>query len=298
MRTSRRQLLQWAGAATVASFVPGCGRGDAAPSSGPPPPPSSAFFSEAERSALVALADVVIPAGPTTPGGAELGAVAYIERLCTAFEGTATPFIFAGGPFSGRRPFPTASGEPGTTSPSNDFATFLPLDRATERAWRIELYGSAATDGGTFNDPAIVAPVIGIRNQMKSGLADVIAGSPSPIASLAPQDLHDVFAGLDVDFRDLLIQLVTEATFSAPEYGGNVGLGGWKLARYEGDNLPLGYSVYSEMPLSAGGAPGYREAADAPVSGPYPGADPAAMTDETLEFARAVVGFLGGREIS
>ena len=48
-----------------------------------------------------------------------------------------------------RRPLPTASGELGTTSPSNDFATFLPLDRATERAWRVELYGSAATDGGT-----------------------------------------------------------------------------------------------------------------------------------------------------
>src|SRR5438445_628873 len=141
-------------------------------------------------------------------------------------------------------------------------------------------------------DPAIVPPVIGIRNQMKAGLADVIAGSPTPIAGLSPQALLDVFAGLDVDFRDLLIQLVTEAAFSAPEYGGNVGLGGWKLARYEGDTLPLGYSVYSEMPLAPGGAPGYREAADAPVSGPYPGADPAPMTDETLAFARAVVSFL------
>jgi hypothetical protein len=119
MRTSRRQLLPWAGAATVASFVPGCGRGDPAPG-GAPPPPSSAFFSEAERSTLTALSEVVIPAGLTTPGGAELGSVAYIERLCTAFEGTTTPFIFAGGPFSGRRPLPTASGEPGTTSPSNE----------------------------------------------------------------------------------------------------------------------------------------------------------------------------------
>lgn len=294
MRPSRRQLLQWAGAATVASFVPGCRSSDAAPA---PPPPSSAFFTDAERSALAALADVVIPPGPG-PGGADLGAVAYVERLCTAFEGGPTPFIFAGGPFSGRRPFPTASGEPGTTSPSNDFATFLPLDRATERAWRIELYGSAAVDGGTFNDPALVPPVVGIRVQMKTGLAGVIADSPAPIASLSPQAQRDVLAGLDVDFRDLLIQLVTQAAFSAPEYGGNVGLGGWKLARYEGDTLPLGYSVYSEMPLSPGGAPGYREAADAPVSGPNPGADPAPMTDETLAFARAVVSFLGGREVT
>lgn len=292
MRPTRRQLLQWAGAATVASFVPGCRRDDRAPAAAP----TSAFFSDAERSALATLSNVVIPPGPG-PGGADLGAVAYVERLCTAFEGTTTPFIFAGGPFSGRRPFPTASGEPGTTSPNNDFATFLPLDRATERAWRIELYGSAGVDGGTFNDVAIVPPVIGIRNQMKSGLADVIAGSPTPLASLSPQAVHDVFAGLDVDFRDLLIQLVTEAAFSAPEYGGNIGLGGWKYGRYEGDTLPLGYSVYSAMPLSPGGAPGYREAADAPVSGPYPGADPAPMTDETLEFARAVVSFLGGREI-
>lgn len=293
MRPTRRQLLQWAGVATVASFVPGCGARDTATA----PPPSAAFFTDAEKSALATLANVVIPAG-ASPGGADLGAVAYIERLCTAFEGTTTPFIFAGGPFSGRHPFPTATGEAGATSPPNDFATFLPLDRATERAWRIELYGSAQVDGGTFNDTALVPPVLGIRNQMKSGLADVIAGSPTPIASLSPQAQHDVFAGLDVDFRDLLIQLVTEAAFSAPEYGGNVGLGGWKLARYEGDTLPLGYSVYSAMPLVPGGAPGYREAADAPVSGPYPGADPAPMTDETLTLVRAVVSFLGGREVT
>jgi hypothetical protein len=293
MRPTRRQLLQWAGAATVASFVPGCSSRDTAPA----PPPSTAFFSDAERRALAALANVVIPPGQS-PGGADLGAVAYIERLCTAFDGTTTPFIFAGGPFSGRHPFPTATGEPGTTSPSNDFATFLPLDRATERAWRIELYGSALVDGGTFNDVALVPPVLGIRNQLKSGLADVIAGSPTPLAGLSPQALHDVFAGLDVDFRDLLIQLVTEAAFSAPEYGGNVGLGGWKLARYEGDTLPLGYSVYSAMPLTPGGGPGYREAAEAPVSGPYAGADPAPMTDETLVLVRAVVSFLGGREVT
>jgi hypothetical protein len=87
-------------------------------------------------------------------------------------------------------------------------------------------------------------------------------------------------------------------TRNVDQYGGNVGLGGWKLARYGGDSLPLGYSVYSERPLAPGGAPGYREAAEAPVSGPYPGADPAAMTDETLAFARAVVSFLGGREIT
>ncbi len=292
MTPSRRQLLQWAGAATVASFVPGCRHDGAAAAA----PATSTFFSPEERSALGALANVVIPPG-AGPGGADLGAVAYVERLCTAFD-SATPLIFAGGPFSGRRPFPTTSGEPGPTSPNNDFATFLPLDRATERAWRIELFGSANVDGGTFNDPAIVAPVIGIRDQMKNGLASVISGSPTPIANLAPQDLHDVFAGLDVDFRDLLIQLVTEAAFSAPEYGGNVGLGGWKLSRYEGDTLPLGYSVYSEMPLSPGGAPGYREAADAPVSGPFPGADPAPMTDETLTLVRAVVSFLGGREVT
>lgn len=290
MRPTRRQLLQWAGAATVASFLPGCGHSDGTPS---PPPPPSTFFSDAERSALATLANVVIPPGPG-PGGADLGAVAYVERLCTAFD-SAVPLIFAGGPFSGRRPFPTTSGEPGPTSPNNDFATFLPLDRATERAWRIELYGSAGVEGGAFND-AIVGPVIGIRDQVKSGLADVLSGNASPIANLGEQDLHDVFAGLDVAFRDLLIELVHQAAFSAPEYGGNVGLGGWKLARYEGDALPLGYSMYSDG--AGGGAPGYREAADAPVAGPNSGADPSPMTAETLDFARAVVGFLGGREVT
>ena len=48
--------------------------------------------------------------------------------------------------------------------------------------------------------PALVAPVIGNRNQMKSGLADVIAGLAVPIGGLLPQALHDVLAKLDVDF--------------------------------------------------------------------------------------------------
>ncbi|MDB4937814.1 MAG: hypothetical protein JWP87_4786 [Labilithrix sp.] len=281
MKPTRRQLLQWAGAVTAAAWMPGCKTSEDAVA-----PAASGFFTESERSALAALSNVVIPPGPG-PGGADLGAVTYVERLCSAFDAP-IPLLFAGGPFSGRRPFPTSTGEPGTTSPPNDFATFLPLDRATERAWRLELYGSAGVSGGGPND-AITGPVIGIREQLKTGLAEVIAANPKPLAELPEAEVASVFAELSVPFRDLLIELVVQAAFSAPEYGGNVGLAGWKLARYEGDSLPLGYSVYSEA--------GYREAPELPVAGPNPGPDPAAMDEETLVFARAVVGFLGGREV-
>jgi hypothetical protein len=189
------------------------------------------------------------------PGAADLGAVAYVEGLCTALDGP-MPRIFAGGPFSGRR------APPGT---NNDFENFLPLDRASLHAWRVYLYGSA--------------DIVGLRDHVKAILADArSAGEPPAVA----------FTGLRIQDRDLLIDLVTEAVFAAPEYGGNAGLGGWKLARYEGDTQPVGYSIFRDGR--------YTELPDAPVAGPN-ASDPAPMDDETRAFVRAVVGLLGGEEV-
>jgi hypothetical protein len=286
MAPTRRELLQWVSAVGAASLLPGCGSDDAAPA-------PSGFFTDDERFALAALANGVLPPdaiAPGSPGGAALGAVAYVERLCTALDGP-VPQIFAGGPFSGRRPFPNDAGGPSTNVPPNDFANFLPLDRINERAWRLKLFGSAKVEGGGPND-AILGPQLGLRDQIKIGVADAAkrARQIGPLDKISIDDAATLYTDSTAELKDLLIDLVTEAAFSNPEYGGNQALVGWKLARYEGDVLPLGFSVYD----AASGK--YKEIPGSPVAGPG-GADPAAMNEETLAFVRIVVSFLGGEEV-
>ncbi len=88
------------GAASLALPLPplvlgGCGNGSGA---------THRFFTPAERATLEALVDRIFPADHD-PGALALGAVSYIERLLTAFEGADPPRIYAGGPLSGRQPF-------------------------------------------------------------------------------------------------------------------------------------------------------------------------------------------------
>ena len=63
------------------------------------------FFTRSERATLDALCDRIIPPDDA-PGAAALGAGRYIEIMLTAFDGGGTPRIYAGGPFSGRNPYP------------------------------------------------------------------------------------------------------------------------------------------------------------------------------------------------
>src|SRR5579875_1324294 len=62
------------------------------------------FFTRHERATLRALVDRILPPD-RDPGAAALGAADYIEGLLTALD-RHRPFIFAGGPFSNRNPFP------------------------------------------------------------------------------------------------------------------------------------------------------------------------------------------------
>src|SRR5437867_7819189 len=62
------------------------------------------FLTRHEFATLQALCDRIIPPD-TDPGAAALGAAVYIGRLLSAFD-RRLPRIFAGGPFSGRNPFP------------------------------------------------------------------------------------------------------------------------------------------------------------------------------------------------
>jgi hypothetical protein len=283
MPPTRRELLQWVSAIGAASLLPGCGGND-------PVAAPSGFFTDDERHALGALANAVLAPDAValgSPGGKNLGAVAYVERLCTALDGP-VPQIFAGGPFSGRHPFPSDTGGASANVPANDFVSFLPLDRVSERAWRLKLFGSEH-EGGSPND-AIIGPLLGLRNQLKTGIADAAKRAPRPLDKISQEDAVILLKETPLDLRDLLIDLVIEAAFSNPEYGGNVNLAGWKLARYEGDVLPLGYSLYDV------GSGKYNELPGAPVAGPA-GEDPSPMDAETLDFVRLVVSFLGGKEV-
>ena len=88
------------------------------------------------------------------------------------------------------------------------------------------------------------------------------------------------------EFQQLIFDLVTQAAWAAPEYGGNPKLAGWKMVHFEGDSLPLGYTQFNGT--------GYDERADAPMSGPN-ASDPEPLTSDVDQLLATVVAFLGGR---
>jgi hypothetical protein len=278
---SRRDVLRYIGGVAVATAVPplgvlGCN------SSPSPPPPATGFFTDAERAALAALANAVLPPDDK-PGGADLGAVAFIENFLTAFDSadaTHPPAIYAGGPFSGRAPYADADGNPSTNFPPDSFSTYLFLDRVKDAGWRVQLFGSSALPNGAPND-ALLGPVVGFRDQVKSGIADAIKGATDngfgDLATLDPADLATYFNTIEIDFKNLMIDLVSQACFCPPEYGGNSNMAGWEMCHFEGDQLPLGYSVWSTTQNA------YVERADAPMSTPG-GPDPEPLSDDVVSF--------------
>lgn len=276
---TRREAFRLAGALALVLGGPKC-----APSTSPASTSSSAPLSDQERAELSAIADVILPPDEE-PGGAALGAIAYLEGLVTAFDHD-VPRIFAGGPFSGRNPLPDASGHASSNFPENDFSTFIELDRVSDASWRLEILGSAGLPGGGPND-ALLGATPSLADRVRKGLADARASSDRPLTALGYDDLLGVFNAQSQDWKDLMIDLVTEAAFSAPEYGGNAGLAGWKVCHFEGDSAPLGYSQWDGQK--------HVERPDAPLSTANPGPDPAPLGPDVDALLALVVGVLGGR---
>jgi hypothetical protein len=267
MSLTRRQVLRVLGSAAaivklpLATGLAGCGD-NAVPNPGP--------FTNSQRRALAAFADVVLPPDDQ-PGGADLGAVAYIERLLHAFDAS-PPAIFADGPFSGRTAFPDG------TVPPNDFARFLELDRVNEAAWRLEIFGGTAPDGS-------VRP--SLYQRIAAGLDAAIALRGDEIDGLSIEARTDLFDDQDEEWKALMVELVTEAAFAAPEYGGNPNLAGWRMVHFEGDSQPLGYSPIAGSTTT--------ERPEAPLSTPNPGDDPEPLDSEVDDLIALVATFLGGR---
>jgi hypothetical protein len=237
------------------------------------------FFTDAEFATLEALVDRILPPDQD-PGAKELGVAVYIERLLTAFDRGAAG-LYRRGPFSGRTPYPDYRlGTPSSRFPENGFLRSIQPSRLQELYWRAQIYGSQAAGIPPELDATQGGPLVGLRDLYRQGLASVdsvaINTAGQPYAELSVADQDRVLAQLDspgvlpIDprrgqtFLDLVIQHVLEGSFSAPEYGGNRNTRGWQMLGIEGDNQPLGYSIFS-FELGT-----YRERPDHPMSTPNP----------------------------
>ncbi|HME71776.1 MAG TPA: gluconate 2-dehydrogenase subunit 3 family protein [Myxococcota bacterium] len=238
------------------------------------------FFTDAEFSTLEALVDRILPPD-RDPGAKELGVAVYIERLLMTFDCGGVG-LYRRGPYSGRTPYPDYRlGTPSSRFPENGFLRSIRPSRLQELYWRAELYGSQAAGIPAELDAAQGGPLIGLRDLYPQGLASVdsvaIATAGQPFAQLSVADQDRVLAQLDspgvlpIDprrgnntFLDIVIQHVLEGSFSAPEYGGNRNTQGWQMLGIEGDNQPLGYSIFS-FELGT-----YRERPEHPMSTPNP----------------------------
>jgi hypothetical protein len=262
------------------------------------------FLTRRELRTLTALCDRIIPPDDD-PGAGKLGAARYIHDLLRALD-RRTPRLFAGGPFSGRNPYPDLRrGRPSRRRPRNEFQRFLPLTDLQELRWRAELFGSATVPELADLDAQRGGPLVGLRDLYRQGLArvDEIArqetGTTFVKLDAAAQDA--VFAVLDDSFpadprrggrtfMDLLIQHTIEGCFSAPEYGGNARGRGWKMVGLEGDSQPLGFSLYSEE------LGDYVERPDHPMSTPNPDEidAPRPLTADGLKVQESIATLAGG----
>lgn len=292
-QVSRRQVLRWGLLGTTAALLPvalpGCGDDEEPPSGTAPEAPQ--FLDTQERTALRALVDTILPP-VDTPGAVAMGAHTYIERLLSAVPDDNNPgLVFAGGPFSGRNPYPDYDrGAPSSRFPPNEFTRFLPLTRLQLLGWRARLLGSQAVPEFDFN-ASVLGPVVGLRTQYRQGLRelDELAQSRfgSPFAALSLGDREHVLAQANPEFVSLVTDHVLEGIFSAPEYGGNRDQLGWQFIGYDGDSQPLGYALYDR---SAGI---YRERVDKPTSGPEPGEKMEPFPSEVDALLRLLVRLIG-----
>jgi hypothetical protein len=267
------------------------------------------FFTKQERATLEALVDRVMPPDDGSPGGKALRAARYIETMLTALDKKRKPRLFAGGPFSGRQPFPDArTGRPSRRQPRNDFKRFLTPTRMQALYWRGELFGTAGIPELAALDAQLGGPKAGLRDVYRTSLAkvDEIAQATrgGPFAALPAADQDAVLAMLGAgafppdprrgnqDFVDLLVRHTIEGCFAPPEYGGNADAQGWALAGLEGDSQPLGFSIFSEA------TGGYVERPDRPMSTPNPEeidpggvVQPTALAPESVELQTTISSF-------
>lgn len=220
--TTRREALKVAGGTAVAVFAASASGGGIAVAV---EPGKAAFLTPEELRQLRALVDVFIPADQD-PGAVQGGCAEAIDALLGAFA-VSPPRIYAGGPFSDR-----------AGAKQNDFARFLTLDRYEERAWRLRIEGSNGRADLERN-----GPVPGWQRVYREGLAALAQAGFADQTSTERELRLRQGLGTQVD---ALVEIAWPHTwqlmYGAPEYGGNKDLVGWKLAVWDGDVQPRGWS--------------------------------------------------------
>jgi hypothetical protein len=177
------------------------------------------FLTEHEYAVVTRVADRLLPPHDEFPGAGAAGAAEYIDRTLGAFTFD-PPRIWAGGPFSGR--FGGAAG----------FASFIPLSRVEAISWRTRIEGSRGLPEREWN-----GPVRGWQEVYRDGLAQLGADFLDLDA-----DEQDTRIDAAPEFKQLVFEHTCEATYGAPEYGGNRDLAGWRAIGYAGDVQPRGWS--------------------------------------------------------
>src|SRR5262249_50103993 len=149
------------------------------------------------------------PAERGHPGAREAKVVRYIDTLLGVLDKSPAK-VFAGGPFSGRH------------GDDESFLHFLALDSVERAAW--------------------AARLADLKQQYRSGVRtlDSAAGGDFARASAADQDA--ILARDPDGFMSLLMEHAIEGMYSAPEYGGNAELVGWREIKFPGDTQPRGYA--------------------------------------------------------
>jgi hypothetical protein len=193
----------------------------------PVSPARTLHFFTAQQAAVVEAATARIAPGPADdpaeaghPGAREAGVTGYIDVMLAQLGAlddagsspSSPPLIFAGGPWSNRH-----------TSGPDLMARFIALDPVARIAWQKRLQGW--------------------QQQYRTGIAtlDKLAGGDFATASQAKQD--KILASSSAStFMALLYEHTIEGLYSAPEYGGNRGLVGWKDIAFPGDIQPRGYT--------------------------------------------------------
>jgi len=273
---SRRLFLKLVSALPATAWLsPGCGASD------------PRYLSDTEHRVLTACANAIFPADDSGPGAGDLGAADFIDALLTAFEHD-PPRIHAAGPFSDRNPFPNADGTASNRYPSDQFRQFLPLSRVQRAGWRLRLYGSGGVPGGGPNDD-VLGPVIGLRDQLRDGIAAAARAFPMAVDQADDAFLEGIYDYLPADVRAQFNLLVLQSVFSLPEYGGNREGGGWRIIHHAGDSMPFGYTYIDPESGQIVDRPG------APVIGPEP--DPEPMDAEIIELFNAATLALGGKRV-
>jgi hypothetical protein len=171
------------------------------------------FFNDDEYVVVAAACERLIP------GAADAKVADYVDGLLGAFA-VDPPRIWAGGPFSGRH------------GGDNSFATFMPLSKLDELAWRTRIEGSRGIPEREFN-----GPVVGLQERYRDGLARL-----GPDFATVDAETQDTRLRANNPFTELLYEHVCEGMYGAPEYGGNQSLIGWRAIGFEGDVQPRGYT--------------------------------------------------------